>query len=132
MPLRYHATTPRLAPLFAPARGARGGARAGCSAYQEGLISPPVRVYRAGEPNDDLIKLMARNSRMPDSLRGDLDAEVAACKMGAERIADLFRRYGREQVEACFETILQRTTETFRRELLSKIPDGTYVWEDYA
>src|SRR5215216_6663971 len=104
----------------------------GTSAYQEGLIIPPVRIYRAGQPNEDLIKLMARNSRMPDSLRGDLDAEVAACKMGADRIADLFRRYGKEQVEACFEAILQRTAETFRRELLSKIPDGTYVWEDYA
>ncbi|MGE3269096.1 MAG: hydantoinase B/oxoprolinase family protein [Chloroflexota bacterium] len=104
----------------------------GTSHYQEGLIIPPVRLYRAGEPNTDLIRLMARNSRMPDSLRGDLDAEVAACRIGAERIADLFRRYGREQVEACFEAILQRTTETFRRELLSKIPDGTYTWEDYA
>lgn len=104
----------------------------GTSHYQEGLIIPPVRIYRAGEPNEDLIRLMARNSRMPDSLRGDLDAEVAACKMGADRIADLFRRYGREQVEACFSAILTRTTETFRRELLSKIPDGTYVWEDYA
>jgi N-methylhydantoinase B len=104
----------------------------GTSAYQEGLIIPPVRIYRAGEPNDDLIKLMARNSRMPDSLRGDLDAEVAACTMGADRIADLFRRYGKAQVEACFEAILSRTTETFRRELLAKIPNGTYVWEDYA
>jgi len=104
----------------------------GTSHYQEGLIIPPVRLYRAGEPNEDLIRLMARNSRMPDSLRGDLDAEVAACKMGAERIADLFRRYGKEQVEACFSAILERTTETFRRELLSKIPDGTYIWEDYA
>ena len=35
-------------------------------------------------------------------------------------------------MEACFEAILARTTETFRRELLARIPDGTYVWEDYA
>jgi len=102
------------------------------SAYQEGLIVPPVRIYAAGVPNDDLIKVMVRNSRLPDSLRGDLDSEVAACRMGAERLGDLFRRYGREQVEASFDAILERTTETFRRELLSKIPDGTYVWEDYA
>jgi len=102
------------------------------SAYQEGLIVPPVRIYRAGVPNDDLIKVMVRNSRLPDSLRGDLDSEVAACRMGAERLGDLFRRYGRAQVEACFDAILERTTETFRRELLAKIPDGTYVWEDYA
>src|ERR671928_766767 len=102
------------------------------SYYQEGLIVPPVRLYAAGEPNVDLIRVMVRNSRLPDSLRGDLDAEVAACRMGAERIADLFRRYGKEQVEACFEAILTRTTQTFQRELISKIPMGTYVWEDYA
>jgi len=102
------------------------------SAYQEGIMVPPVRLYDAGRPNTDLIKVMVRNSRLPDSLRGDLDSEVAACRLGAERVADLFRRYGRAQVEACFDAILERTTETFRRELLSKIPDGTYVWEDYA
>src|SRR6267378_350030 len=39
---------------------------------------------------------------------------------------------GGAQVEACFDAILDRTTETFRRELLSRIPEGTYVWEDYA
>ena len=47
-------------------------------------------------------------------------------------MAELFERYGREVVEGCFDTIITRTTETFRREILSKIPDGTYVWEDYA
>ncbi len=102
------------------------------SAYQEGLIVPPVRLYRAGRPNEDVLRILTRNSRLPESLRGDLDGEVAACRMGAERVADLFRRYGRPQVEACFDALLDRTTETFRRECLARIPDGTYVWEDYA
>lgn len=102
------------------------------SAYQEGLIVPPVRIYAGGRANDDVIKILVRNSRLPESLRGDLDSEVAACRMGAARMTDLFRRYGRAQVEACFDEILRRTTETFRRELLAKIPDGAYVWEDYA
>ena len=44
----------------------------------------------------------------------------------------MFDRYGREAVEACFDAIIDATTQTFRREVLSKIPDGTYVWEDYA
>jgi N-methylhydantoinase B len=104
----------------------------GTSYYQEGLIVPPVRLYSRGEPNTDLIRVMVRNSRLPDSLQGDLDAEVAACRMGAERVAELFRRYGQPTVEACFQTILDRTTATFQNELLSKIPPGTYVWEDYA
>jgi N-methylhydantoinase B len=104
----------------------------GTSHFQEGLIVPPVRLYDRGQPNADLIRVMVRNSRLPDSLRGDLDAEVAACRLGADRIADLFARYGRETVEGCFETILTRTSEVFRQELLSRIPPGTYVWEDYA
>ena len=102
------------------------------SAYQEGLIVPPVRLYEAGRPNADLIRVIVRNSRLPDSLRGDLDGEVAACRMGAERIVDLFRRYGRAQVEACFEAILENTRRTYAGEILTKIPEGTYVWEDYA
>jgi len=104
----------------------------GTSYYQEGLIVPPVRLYAGGRLNDDLLRVLTRNSRLPDSLRGDLDAEVAACRMGAERVRELFQRYGQAQVEACFDAILARTTDTFRRELLTKIPDGTYAWEDYA
>ena len=83
-------------------------------------------------PNEAALTIMTRNSRMPDSLAGDLDAECSACLMGARRLAELFDRYGRAAVEACFDAILDKTTETFRSELLSKIPDGEYVWEDYA
>jgi N-methylhydantoinase B len=102
------------------------------SAFQEGLMVPPIKLYDRGAPNDAAIKIITRNSRLPDHIAGDLDAECAACSMGARRMAELFERYGRDVVEGCFDTIITRTTETFRREILSKIPDGTYVWEDYA
>jgi N-methylhydantoinase B len=102
------------------------------SAHQEGLMVPPVKLYDAGQPNRDVIRILVRNSRLPESLRGDLDSEVAACRLGGARLSALFGRYGAAQVEACFEAILGRTTETFRRELLARIPDGTHVWEDYA
>jgi N-methylhydantoinase B len=102
------------------------------SAHQEGLMVPPVKLHDAGRPNRDVIRILVRNSRLPDSLRGDLDSEVSACRLGAARLGALFHRYGAAQVEACFEAILARTTETFRRELLARIPDGTHVWEDYA
>jgi N-methylhydantoinase B len=102
------------------------------SAHQEGLMVPPVKLVDAGRPNTDVLRILTRNSRLPDSLRGDLDSEVSACRLGAARLTELFDRYGAAQVEACFEAILARTTEAFRRELLARIPDGTYVWEDYA
>ncbi len=102
------------------------------SVFQEGLMVPPIRLWDAGVPCEQALKIMTRNSRMPESLAADLDAECSACLMGARRMAELFQRYGREQVEACFDAILDKTTETFRREIIAKIPDGSYVWEDYA
>jgi N-methylhydantoinase B len=105
---------------------------AATSVFEEGLMVPPIRLWDAGVPNEAALKIMTRNSRMPDSLAADLDAECAACLMGARRLAELFARYGRATVEACFDAIVEKTTETFRREILAKIPDGTYVWEDYA
>ena len=102
------------------------------SVFEEGLMVPPIRLWDAGVPNEAALKIMTRNSRMPESLAADLDAECAACLMGARRLAELFDRYGRSTVEACFDAILDNTTETFRREILAKIPEGTYTWEDYA
>jgi N-methylhydantoinase B len=102
------------------------------SAFQEGLMVPPIKLYDRGVPNEAAVRIITRNSRLPDHIAGDLDAECAAVSMGARRLSELFKRYGRSTVEACFDALIAKTTETFRREILSKIPDGTYVWEDYA
>ena len=102
------------------------------SVYEEGLMVPPIRLWDRGVRNEAAFTIMTRNSRMPDSLAGDLDAEASACRMGARRVAELVARYGREVVDACFDAIVDNCTETYRREILAKIPDGTYVWEDYA
>ena len=102
------------------------------SVFEEGLMVPPIRLWAAGAPNEAALKIMTRNSRMPESLAADLDAECSACLMGAGRLGELFDRYGRGPVEAAFEAILRATTQTYRTEILSRIPDGQYVWEDYA
>jgi N-methylhydantoinase B len=102
------------------------------SAFQEGLMVPPIKLYDRGVVNTAAIRIMTRNSRLPDHIAGDLDAECAATSMGARRVAELFKLYGRVCIEGCFDAIIAKTTETFRREVLAKIPDGTYVWEDYA
>ncbi len=102
------------------------------SVFEEGLMVPPIKLYDRGVVNQAALTIMTRNTRLPESLAGDLDAESAACQMGAARMAELFERYGVATVEACFDTILDRTTETLRREVLAKIPEGTWQWEDYA
>ncbi|WP_372729430.1 hydantoinase B/oxoprolinase family protein [Nocardioides sp.] len=102
------------------------------SVFEEGLMVPPIRLWDAGVPNRAALAIMTRNSRMPESLAADLDAECSACLMGARRLGELFDRYGIETVESCFDAIIDRTTTTYRREILSQIPVGEWVWEDYA
>src|SRR6266581_162818 len=89
------------------------------SVFEEGLMVPPIKLWDQGVPNRAVLTIMTRNSRMPESLAADLDAECAACLMGARRLADLFGRYGSGSVEACFDAIVARTTATFRREILA-------------
>ncbi len=85
---------------------------------------PPIKLWDQGVPNEAALRIMTRNSRMPDSLAGDLDAECSACLMGARRLGELFDRYGRAAVEECFDAIIDKTTETFRRETAGQDPRG--------
>ena len=102
------------------------------SVFEEGLMVPPIKLWDEGVPCEQALKIMTRNSRMPESLAADLDAECSACLLGARRLAALFGRYGKDTVEACFDVVLDKTTATFQRELLARIPAGSYTWEDYA
>src|SRR5204863_1239270 len=101
------------------------------SVFEEGLMVPPIKLWDQGVRNQAALTIMTRNSRMPDSLAADLDAECSACLMGGRRLTDLFDRYGRAAVEGCFDAIVERTTETFRRQILARIPAGTRTREDY-
>ncbi|HUD37701.1 MAG TPA: hydantoinase B/oxoprolinase family protein [Streptosporangiaceae bacterium] len=102
------------------------------SVFEEGLMVPPIKLRDASGPNQAVLTIMTRNSRMPESLAADLDSECAACLMGARRLGELYRRYGQPAVESCLDAIVANTTATFRREILAKIPVGTWTWEDYA
>jgi N-methylhydantoinase B len=102
------------------------------SVFEEGLMVPPIKLWDQGVRCEPALRILTRNSRMPESLAADLDAECSACLMGARRMSELFERYGKPAVESAFDAILDKTTATFQREILAKIPDGTYVWEDYA
>jgi N-methylhydantoinase B len=102
------------------------------SVFEEGLMVPPIRLWDEGVPNKAALTIMTRNSRMPDSLAADLDAECSACLLGARRLGELFSRYGQRAVEDCFDEIVAATTRTYRQEILARIPAGTWTWEDYA
>ena len=99
--------------------------------WMEGVIIPPIKLYDRGVLNEAAFRIITRNSRLEDHLAGDLDAEIGACKLGSRRIVSLAERYGVDTLEAAFDQILKNAAEIFRREILPKIKDGVYHYEDY-
>jgi N-methylhydantoinase B len=99
--------------------------------WQEGLVVPPVKLVDRGVTNEAVLKIIERNSRLSEHLRGDVDAEIGAAQLGAGRIVAMAERYGVDNLEAAFDSIIENCTRTIREELLPKIADGVYHWEDY-
>ena len=98
-------------------------------AFQEGLRILPVRFARGGEIDEDILRIVLGNVRMPEKVRGDLLAQHTANLTAAERLRGLFREHGTETVERAYDAILDRS-EAAMREALAKVPAGTYSFED--
>lgn len=99
--------------------------------WTEGLVVPPIKLYEKGVLNEAAYRIVERNSRLSEHLRGDIDAEIGAARLGSNRILALADRYGADALETAFGRIIQNCTDTIRTELLPKIEDGVYTWEDY-
>jgi len=99
--------------------------------FEEGIQVPPIKFYSRGERNEEAWKIILRNSRYPDDLRGDIDAFVGAARIIQRRVEELCQRYGTDVVEAGFYRIIDRCREIVREEALPHIPDGEYVGEDF-
>lgn len=98
--------------------------------YQEGLRIPALRFREAGKYNETLVAILRLNSRLPDTLMGDLNAQLAACTVGGRRLQELADVYGPDFLMTIFEELLDRS-ETMTRAALRDIPEGTYRYVDY-
>ena len=99
--------------------------------FSEGLRLPLVKIIDQGDLNEDLVGLMTSNSRTPDTLKGDLFAQVAAGKMGAKRMSELANNYGLKNLKDGINSLLDYTEKLTRAEI-KKIPDGKYKFEDWV
>jgi N-methylhydantoinase B len=98
--------------------------------FQEGLRIPPLRFRENGEYNETLVALIRQNVRIPNTVMGDLNAQLAACNVGARRIGELVEMFGHNMVSAIFENLLEKS-EQLTRAALQSIPEGTYTYIDY-
>lgn len=112
-----------------------GGSQAGSMGlareiYQEGLRIPPVKIYRRGRLVRDVLSMILGNVRTPEERRGDLAAQIAACRIGERRLREIVAKYGRREVFAYARHLLEYSARMMAG-VLRTIPDGTYRAEDF-
>lgn len=98
--------------------------------YQEGLRLPPVHIMKDGKWVDDILDLLMRNSRTPQTLFGDLSAQIASCQIGTSRLTELISQYGLETVEAAKDEIFIQW-EAKETAFIATIPQGIYSAEGF-
>ena len=99
-------------------------------AFQEAFVLPPVRLTRKGEINQDVIDILMRNTRLPQSAEGDLNGQLGALDLGVRRMGELLGEYGGDTVAAALSALSDRA-ETLMRAELATLPDGRWEAEDF-
>ena len=98
---------------------------------QEGLLLPPLRLYREEKVNEDLRNVIVANTRTPEITWGDIQAQAQTNFYGVKKLAELFEAYGAEAVTGCWHEWMNICEETLCGEI-QKIPDGIYgPFEDW-
>ncbi|MFL5165626.1 MAG: hydantoinase B/oxoprolinase family protein [Microvirga sp.] len=98
---------------------------------QEGLRLPPVKLFKRGVMDREILSIILSNIRVADQRIGDIKAQEAALKVGERRLSELLARYGRATIEAAIAEIRARAAQRMRAEIAA-IPDGTYRAESFV
>ena len=104
--------------------------RANTEVHQEGIRVPPVKLYRRGELNREVLDIMLLNVRMREQNWGDLKAQVAAMKTGERKVLEMIERFGADVFREGIQDLLGYA-EQQARHVIGKIPDGEYFFADY-
>jgi len=97
--------------------------------YQEGIIIPPVKLYKRGVLDTDLLRVILRNVRTPDERRGDIAAQRAAAAIGERRLREMADAFGIDEV-LDYAASLREYSERLTRAAIQDWPDGAYAFED--
>ena len=98
--------------------------------FQEGMLIPPVKLFSAGVLNKDIVDILSANSRLPNSLYGDLNGQINALDLGHQRLNDLLDQYGETDIQIALG-LLKSRADRMMRDHLRALPNGTICVEDF-
>ena len=99
--------------------------------FQEGLLLPAIKIYKRGELDPQILNLIRFNSRLPDRVIGDMNAQISACRTGERRVMEIAERFGVDTLRAAIEDILDHGERVARARMVN-LPRGTWSAEDYV
>ena len=98
---------------------------------QEGLRLPPVKLFKQGQLDQEILAIIQSNIRVADQRIGDIKAQAAALAIGEKRLAEMLDRYGADVVDDAIAELKARASQQMRA-CIATIPDGSYRGEAFV
>ncbi|MFL2932423.1 MAG: hydantoinase B/oxoprolinase family protein [bacterium] len=94
--------------------------------FHEGIIIEPIKIKEGQKIKEDIFNFIVRNSRQPDLLRDDLYAKISVLNLGGLQLKELIKRYGKDELKACFSDLLKESKDAFENLIEENIKDGEW------
>ena len=101
------------------------------SIFEEGVRIPPVKLWKKGTFNEDLLKLVLHQTRKPDWCRADLNALIASCRVAARRVIEMAERFGDDVYFSATQELLARNHRAMKALIAMAIAEEPVSFEDY-
>lgn len=101
------------------------------SIFEEGVRIPPVKIWKKGEYNDDLMKLVMHQTRKPDWCQADLNALIASCRVAARRVVEMAERFGDDVYYSATQELLDRNYRAMKALISMAVAEKPASFEDY-
>lgn len=98
--------------------------------FQEGMLIPPVKLFAGGDLRSDVIDIVTANSRLPNSVYGDVNGQINALDLGVRRLSALLDEFGDETVASAMAELRTRAAQLMRANI-AELKDGTYSADDH-
>lgn len=96
--------------------------------FEEGLFLPPLKLYKEGKLNEEILEIIRWNVRTPDQVLGDIRSQVAANHVCATKLKEMLEEEGLDDIDDLATQIIE-VTEKSMRAAIAKLPEGTYRFE---
>jgi N-methylhydantoinase B len=100
--------------------------------FEEGVRIPPVKIYKQGVYNEDLIKLVMHQTRKPDWCAADLNALIASCRVAARRVDEMCARFGEDVYVSATSALLARNHRAMKALIEQSVGTDKVYFEDFV